>query len=111
MSGYDGVPEAMPDRSINDWCKRLAIKCNQLLRGRQNVTYNVTLAPNVGSTVVNLPPDTLSDTCYIGLMATTANAASANAYVSAVDVANNQFTITHVNNANADKSFRILIIG
>jgi len=87
------------------------------MRGRTNNVGQVTLTANAASTVVSLAKGQLSKDSAIIFDPLTANAATelygATMYVTSAnrDVANKQFTITHANNANADKTFRYIIVG
>lgn len=81
----------------------------QLIEGRSNAVGSVTLTANAASTVVTAP--TCGPQSAVFLCPTTANAAAivAATYVSAV--AAGTFTITHTNNANADKTFYWVCLG
>jgi hypothetical protein len=74
-----------------------------LFAGRSNAVGTVTLTANAGSTVVT------AINCGAGsrvfLMPTTANAAAIVAATYVSSVGQGTFTITHTNNANADKTF------
>jgi len=84
---------------------------NLLLLGKLNATKEITLDASVGSTDFADPRFTASS--WIGFMPLTANAATefgaGTLRVSAQGTGT--MTVTHANNANADKTFRILIIG
>lgn len=115
MSNYEGVPESMTD--VRDWCFRISRVLNNVMRGRTNNVGTVTLTANAVSTVVTLAKGVLSNDSAIIFDPLTANAATelygATMYVATAnrDVTNKQFTITHANNANADRSFRYIIVG
>lgn len=81
----------------------------QLIEGRSNAVGTVTLTANAGSTVVTAP--SCGPNSCVFLFPTTANAAAivAATYVSAV--AAGTFTVTHTNNANADKTFFWVALG
>ncbi len=79
--------------------------------GKLNCTGSVTLVTSAATTTVT---DTrIGDASVIDFMPTTANAAGeiATMYVSSRDPDNNQFVITHANNAQADRTFAYSIIG
>ena len=91
---------------------------NSLRLGKINTIFDsVTLTANVASTTITLPPGILSATSFISFMPLTANAATelygATMYVTSanIDPANNQYTITHANNAQTDRTFRVAIFG
>lgn len=115
MSNYEGVPEYMAN--ANDWCFRMSRVVNNIMRGRTNNVGTITLTANAVSTVVTLAKGVLSQDSAIIFDPLTANAATelygVTMYVLTAnrDVTNKQFTITHANNANADKSFRYIIVG
>ena len=84
---------------------------NNIMRGKTNNVAEVTLTASAASTVVtNLVAG--PDSCIL-FMPLTANAAAAMAagtmYVSAQD--KQEFTITHANNAQTDRSFRYIVVG
>lgn len=82
---------------------------NSLLLGKTNNVSTVTLTANSATTTITDPRLTYAS--FIGLMATTANAATAtgNVYVSARG--DGTATLTHTNNAQADRTFILLIVG
>lgn len=83
----------------------------QLSEGRQNSVGDVTLRANQATTVVSFP--NVSTDSRVFLFPKTANAAAAIAttYILAANILNGSFTITHANNAQADKTFSYLCIG
>lgn len=84
---------------------------NQIVLGNLNNTDSVTLDENSATTTVK--NSRVSASSYIDFMPTTANAASeisaGSMYVSSQT--NGEFTITHANNAQADRTFRYTHIG
>lgn len=88
---------------------KIVMAIRQLAEGRSNAVGTLTLTANAASTVVT------SVTCGSGsvilLMPTTANAAAALATTYIATVANGSFTVTHANNAQADKTFKYVAIG
>lgn len=112
---YDGVPQYLADTS--DWCRRIARVVNSLLQGKTNNVGTVTLTTNAASTVITLPDGLLGADTVILFDPLTANAA-ADLYGGAMyvttanrNVLSKTITITHPNNANADKAFRYTLIG
>lgn len=81
----------------------------QLNNGRANNVNEVTLTPGATSTTVSFV--NCSAACQPVLMPHTANAAAAvsTTYVSAIG--QGFFTITHANNAQADRTFGFACIG
>jgi hypothetical protein len=85
---------------------------NLMMRGKLNATLDISLRPGFTTTVIVDPR--LSGSSYIGLACPlTANAAAelgaGGLWVSSQD--KQTATLTHANNAQADRTFRILIIG
>ncbi len=90
---------------------RFANAIRQLQQGRNNATGSCTLATGATSTVVKAP--NCAPTAAVFLFPATANAAAALAttYVTAGNVGNGQFTVTHANNSQADRSFFYVVLG
>lgn len=88
---------------------------NGVMLGKTNNTGTVTLTANQATTTVTVASGLIGQDSVILFSPTTANAATEYAagsmYVSTRDVLNNQFTITHVNNAQADRTFSYVFIG
>ena len=87
--------------------RQVAQVVNLVVDGKQNNLGSVTLSANSATSVVS---DTKAgaDSCVL-LMPTTANAASASAFVSSRG--KNTFTITHGNTSATDKTFVYAVIG
>jgi hypothetical protein len=98
----DNIPEWQ--RQVSNWI----LEANQ---GNLNNTAIITLTANAASTVVT--ERRVGANSYIGFMPTTANAASeisaGTLYVSSRG--KQTFTITHANNAQADRTFTYCILG
>lgn len=115
MSNYEGVPESMTDPV--DWCFRISRVVNNIMRGRTNNVGTITLTANAATTVATLAKGVLSQDSAIIFDPLTAHSATelygATMYVLTAnrDVTNKQFTITHANNAQTDRSFRYIIVG
>ena len=90
-----------------------------IMQGKTNNTGTVTLTANVASTNVDVSLGDIGPFSTILFMPTTANAAAeagaGTMYVSVITITTNpqvnRFTITHVNNAQIDRTFRFVIIG
>jgi hypothetical protein len=95
--------ETQPHRLVN------AIR--QLMQGRSNAAGSLTLAAGAASTTVTAP--NCAPTAQVFLFPKTAHAAAELAagtcWVSAV--AGGAFTITHANNAQADRTFAYVCLG
>jgi hypothetical protein len=110
--GYIEAPEYLPDTA--EWGRRIAKRLREVSQGKTNNTDEVTLTLNSATTVVTLAPGRLGEDTLILFMPTNNNAAleygAGVLHVSARDVLNNQFTITHQNNANT-RTFKYALIG
>lgn len=114
---FPSAPRTMKDAL--QWCEKIADVVNNILQGRTNNYATITLTANAASTVFTLPRGRLSDNSTILWEPTTANASAeigaGTIYESARAVrataTTSTFTLTHANNANADRTFRIAIIG
>lgn len=110
-SGAGPVAESVPQEGWQQWFQQIARRVNLLLQGKIQATGTVTLAASVGTTTIT--DSRIGPLSYIGLTATTAHAAAEIAggalYVSAQ--APGTATLTHANNAQADRTFNIVIIG
>lgn len=82
---------------------------NSLLLGKTNNVSTVTLTANSATTTITDPRITYAS--FIGLMATTANAATATANVYVSARGDGTATLTHANNAQTDRTFILLIVG
>ena len=91
--------------------KKIVLAIQQLAAGRSNAVGTVTLTASAANTTVT------DNNCASGstvlFTPTTANAAAeiGNGTMYLSSVANKSFTITHANNAQADRTFRYAIIG
>jgi hypothetical protein len=108
-------PDFDPDTA--KWCRDIVRCVKGILQGKTNNTGLITLKANAGSTLIELASGRLGEETVILFDPLTANAA-ADLYGGAMyvtsgnrDVLGNAFTITHPNNANADKRFRYTLIG
>ena len=86
---------------------------NQLIRGRGNNVDSVTLTANDTTTTVTPDVRIMNSAAKILLTPTTANAAAeqGNGTMYVSEVTRTTFTITHANNAQADRTFQYAIIG
>ena len=104
-SNFIGLPYAGGDE------REVAFVVNNLLEGKINSTGTVTLTASTTSTVVS--DRRVGANSLIFFMPQTANAssemASGGMYVSSRG--KHTFTITHPNNANADKTFGYVVLG
>lgn len=85
----------------------------QMRKGKIECVAEFTLTANVGSTV--LTDSRISPQSVIVWHPTTANAAAELAagtmYITDANMGNGTATVTHANNAQTDRSFRLAIIG
>lgn len=82
---------------------------NQLMLGRLNAGIDVTLTDGAATTTLTDPR--LGPNSFIGLMPTTAHAATELATLYVTDRTKGAATLHHANNAQTDRTFRALIIG
>lgn len=94
-----------PDESY----RKTASVVNGVLAGKTNNTGTVTLTANAASTVVS--DFRATSQSVIVLMPTTANAAAAIATTYVSSRGSKTFTLTHANNAQADKTFGYAVVG
>ena len=108
---YQPVPTNYPD--LPAWLRKIAVAVNGLLNGWSNNIGSVTLTASAATTVIQFEPNRLRVESRISLFPQTANAAAAwnSIYESARDVAAGTLTLTHVNNANADKTYDFFLVG
>lgn len=89
--------------------RELAERINDINKGKINVVSSVTLTISVTSTTLN---DTrIGPNSFIGLMPTTANAAAALSTTYVSSRGDQTATITHANNAQADRTFVYAVLG
>lgn len=104
-------PASLSNAASADHVSRIAAVTNEILQGKLNVTSSVTLTINVASTTIT--DHRISPTNAVILLPTTANAAAEMAagtvYVSSQT--SGSAVVAHANNATADRSFKVLILG
>lgn len=115
-TGYPPAPLSQPPPSSlaqaasEAWVRRIVDVLNNVLKGKMNVTLDVTLATGADTTTVT--DARISASSALLLMPLTANAAAEHAagtaYVSSQKAG--QAVLAHANNAQADRTFRILIL-
>lgn len=93
--------------------QKLIDTVNQLILGNANNTGEVTLTENATTTTVK--NSRINANTFIDFMPLTANAASEKAagtmYITSANIKSGEFTITHANNAQTDRTFRYLHVG
>ena len=92
-----------------EWLRRIAQSVIGIMDGKINAVGTVTLTANAASTT--LTDKRLGAESTVVLMPQTANAAAAIATTYIATQAAESATITHANNAQADKTFRYAILG
>ena len=111
--GNISVPEKMTDVSM--WCRIIAAKVNQILRGKTNNVGEITLTANSATTTISVPVGVFGDNTTILFDATTSTAATAlgsgNMYVSTRNPDLGTYVITHPNTADTNKTFRVAYVG
>lgn len=107
--GIDPIADAIKTESPL-WRLRVNASINRLITGA-NAIDELTLTANAGSTTYIHP--LLTYYSHVSFMPMTANAAGALAglYVPQATMKNGECVITHANNAQVDKTFRVKIDG
>jgi hypothetical protein len=97
--------------AVIDWLAKLRDVVNNIMRGKINATLDVTLTVSAASTMVS--DARIGGSCGIYLMPLSANAAAeiGNGTIWWSAPGNQTVTLNHANNAQADRIFRLLIIG
>ena len=108
---YPSVPEESSVEKVHR--REMAQAINRLNRGKFNGTGDITLTANAATTV--LTDARLAQQSVVFFDPVTANAAAELAagtlYVLLANRNRDAWTIAHANNAQADRTFRYLIIG
>lgn len=110
--GYRGVPRSIPSDtwgSVKTWVLEAAAAINRHNSGKMNVTLDVTLTANAASTTVT--DARISASCALLLTPKTSNAAGALATTYVSSQTSGSAVLTHANNGQTDKSFRLAILG
>ena len=104
MTAYKSLPVAGSDNP-----REVALVVRNLVDGKINSTGNLTLT--AAATTTTISDQRAGGDSVIILMPTTSNAAAAisTTYVSAR--AKQSFTLTHLNNAQTDRTFGYVILG
>lgn len=109
--GFPAAPRWLPNGEEHR--RLLGEAVQRLAGGKTNNVTKLTLTANAASTTVT--DARIGAASYIGFMPETANAAAELAagtlYVPDSGRVNGSVSITHANNAQTDRTFRIVIIG
>ncbi len=95
--------------SVEEWLRIVAEAVRGIQEGKIGSNSTVTLAASAGTTVVT--DRRVGKDSVILFMPTTANAVAETMYVSAIAPRSNQFTITHTNNSQTDRSYSYIVLG
>ena len=108
-SSYTPIPEL--EANEIEHRRKLAKGVNLVGKGKMNAVTTLTLTANVASTT--LTDARITPQSFIGFQPLTSNAAAAlsTTYITTTNQTNGSAVITHANNAQTDRDFRILIIG
>lgn len=113
MTAFLGLPANL--EKLPDALRRVGQVVNSIMLGKtNNISFTpVTLTANDTTTTVTESAGRLGENTLIIFSPTTANAATAmtKIYVSSRDVENKQFTITHDNTADVDRTFNYILVG
>ncbi len=104
-------PRRLEDAATGAWLQQVVERQNNILQGRLNVTLAVTLAANAGETVViDSRIGAFAGLTFCPLTAdAAAEMAAGTMFVS--EQTTGSATITHANNAQADRLFTLIILG
>ena len=112
-SEYPSVNNYIPDHV--SLFKRLINVVRGIMEGKTNNTNVVTLTASSATTTITLPVGDLGPNTTILFMPLSANAATefgaGTIYVSSINALTGVFVITHVNNAQTDRTFNYALIG
>lgn len=112
---FPSVPDYYPDHP--NLLRKMLLVMKNMIQGRTNNAYTVTLTANSATTTVQMAKNDLGQETLIFFMPQTANASAeigAGAmYVSARSILADPptFTITHANNAQTDRTFGFILVG
>ena len=111
--GNTAIPEKMTD--IPQWCRVIAAKVNQILRGKTNNIGEITLTANSATTSITVPVGVFGTSTVFLFDATTSTAATAlgsgSMYVSTRTPDTGVYIITHPNTADTNKTFKVSYVG
>ena len=107
--------QSVPTSGTNwkEWLLKVAMAVNEIRHGHLNTGGLFTLSASVASTT--FIDDRISVDSTVVLVPTTANAAAelgaGTLYMSETGRVNGSIVVTHANNAQTDRTFRVVIIG
>jgi hypothetical protein len=90
---------------------RIVLAVRQLTEGRSNAAGTLTLAAGATATVVAAPNCAAGSAVFLFPATANAAAALATTYVATANVGKGQFTVTHANNAQTDRTFFFVCLG
>lgn len=113
---YPGIPAGISNLTLDNigqFLRQIATVVNRINRGKVNAVLSVTLTESVASTEV--VDSRLTPFSGVAFDPMTANAAAELAagtmYVAEADRETGAWTITHANNAQTDRKFRMVVVG
>lgn len=105
-------PNKLTEAVGADWIRSVVRVVNGILMGKMNASLPVTLAASAGTTTVKDARITAYSTLILQPLTTHAAAALyASPYVLLTNQQTGSVVLNHVNDANTDKNFNLLIIG
>lgn len=114
ISVYPGLPP-YSGADIKDWLLRATPVLNGVLNGKTNNTGDVTLNTSTSTTTVVTARGRLGPNTVILFQPLTSHAAvevsTGTMFVSTIDADNNKFMITNAVNAQADRTFKFVLVG
>lgn len=107
------APTYWPKEQITEWVRRVAETVNNILDGKINTVKTVTLTANVASTTIS--DERIGKNTVVLLTPTTANASAefgaGTIYQTLPNVTSGAAVINHANNAQADRTYGMVLIG
>lgn len=110
--GNIAVPETMADPLL--WCRIIAAKVNQILRGKTNNVGEVTINATSTTTNITVPIGTFGERTVFLFDPTTSNAAdhfTNKFWVSSRNPLTGEYTITHASAPHTDMIYRVTYVG
>lgn len=105
--GYPTAPEAWSNEVEHR--RKIARTSNLALGGKLNAVTQITLTANSATTTVT--DARIGASTFFGFQPLTADAAAALGGLYVSSQANGTATLAHANNAQSDRTFRVLLIG
>tara|TARA_R100000808_G_C2150583_1_gene159375 strand:- start:2693 stop:3034 length:342 start_codon:yes stop_codon:yes gene_type:complete len=111
VSEFPAPPIDLPDGDMHR--RQIAISVNQMLTGKSNNVIDLTLTASAASTTIT--DARIGINTALLFMPTTANASAeigaGTIYVSQSNRVNGSVAVTHANNSQTDRTFKVILVG